>query len=147
MAAPKGNKYGLGNDNAGRNGRDLIKLGNELIEWAKQPDSVNLNKFCCTRDPPLSPPKMTEYQEKSEAFREAFFIAKAYLGARREELLSSDMLSAKAYDLNAAVYDYYLKQERRDQAKFESDLKKEESSAESKDFNITIIDARSNSPS
>jgi len=104
--------------------RDQIAL--ELIEWAKQPDSINLCKFCCTREPPLNPRRITDWAKECDNFRGAYDTAKAFLGARREEWLNQEHLHVKAYDLNATTYDIFLKEEKQDQQKFESKLKTEE---------------------
>lgn len=106
--------------------RDLVQLAKELLEWAAKDDSINLNHFCCTRVPILPPPKLSDYARQNDDFREAYTAAKAYLGYRREQKLNNEEIHVKAYDLNAAVYDHFLKEERRDQAKFESDLKSKE---------------------
>lgn len=104
---------------------DREKIAQDLIEWAKLETSINLNKFCCTREPPLAPSKITEFARECDNFRLAYEEAKGFIGARREEMLTKGTLHVKAYDLNANTYDYFLKQERRDQAKFEADLNKE----------------------
>lgn len=103
---------------------DRDKIAQDLVDWAKLPDSINLNKFCAIKE--ISPCKLTIWADKDESFRKAFELAKAYLGARREELLSKGVLHVKAYDLNAKTYDYFLKQEHRQQLEYESSLKKEE---------------------
>lgn len=102
------------------------KIAQDLIEWAKRDSSINLNEFCCTRDPPLNPRKISEWAKEDEYFREAYESAKAFIGFRREQKLKNNELHVKAYDLNAAVYDYFLKQEKREQAEFESALKQQE---------------------
>lgn len=108
---------------------DRDQIANELIEWAKLDDSINLNGFCCTREPPIAPSKLTVYSNECPRFRQAYELAKAFLGNRRERKLSNNELHVKAYDLNAAVYDYYLKEEKRDQARFEAELGKDKANA------------------
>jgi hypothetical protein len=105
---------------------DREKIAKDLIEWAKKPDSINLNKFCCSQQPPLNPRRLTEFAGEHDYFLEAYETAKSYLAARREEKLTSNQLHVKAYDLNATTYDYFLKQEKRAQAQYESELKKQE---------------------
>lgn len=105
---------------------DRDKIAMELIEWAKKDSSVNLNEFCCTREPPISPRKVSEWSKECNKFQEAYEIAKSFLGERRERKLSANQLHIKAYDLNAPVYDFFLKQEKREQAEFESKLKSQE---------------------
>ena len=102
--------------------RDALALS--LIEWAKQPDSINLNKFCALNSIP--PSYITAWAKDSKNFSEAYELAKSYIGFRREELLTNNCLHVKAYDLNATTYDHFLKQERRTQAEFEASLKNEQ---------------------
>jgi len=105
---------------------DRDKIAEELIEWARQPDSVNFNKFCCTREPPIPATKLLLWSKEDASFRMAYDTAKAFLGARREEWLTSEQLHVKAYDLNANVYDLIARDEKRAQAEYESLLKKAE---------------------
>lgn len=99
---------------------DRDKIADELVEWAQLDSSTNLNGFCATRF--LAPSKITLWAKECDRFRQAYEIAKTAVGLRREQKLSDGTLHVKAYDLNAAVYDYFLKEERREQAKFESTL-------------------------
>lgn len=103
--------------------RESIVL--ELIEWAKLPDSINLNGFCCTREPPLSPSFITRWAKECAIFRQAYEAAKAFIGIRREIMLSNQTLHVKAYDLNAKVYDHFLKEERQEEMIFESKINSE----------------------
>lgn len=137
MAFPKGHKYAVGNPNSGRpQVHDREKLAKELIEWALLPDSINLNGFCCTRNPPIAPSKITLFRNESDIFREAYETAKAFLADRREKMLNAETLHVKAYDLNATTYDYFLKEERKAQAEYEAKLKYESES--NKPTNIII---------
>lgn len=126
MAPKKGNKHALGNDGGRPIVHDRERLAQELIEWAKLPNSINLNGFCCTRNPPLSPIKLSLFRDENKEFREAFQIAKAFLAERRERMLSEETLHVKAYDINATVYDQFLREEKRAQLEYESNLKKQE---------------------
>ena len=99
---------------------DRDKLADSLVEWAQLDTSINLNGFCAQHL--LPPSKITIWANECENFRKAYEIAKTLVGLRREQKLSDGTLHVKAYDLNAAVYDYFLKEERREQAKFESTL-------------------------
>lgn len=108
---------------------DRDAIAQELIEWAKLPDSLNMCGFCCTREPPLAPSKITDWSRECPKFRVAYDIAKSFIGTRRETKLSKGELHVKAYDLNAATYDFFLKEERRAQLEFENSLKIEEQKA------------------
>lgn len=101
--------------------RDAIALA--LLEWAQKEDSVNLNGFCTTHDPLIPPSYLALWAKENEQFSLAFEIAKSFLGQRREQKLKDGQLHTKAYDLNAAVYDYFIRDERRSEKKYESELK------------------------
>lgn len=103
--------------------RDQIAI--DLIEWAKKSDSINLNKFCAYYDPIIPPSKIAQWAKEDEFFKDAYESAKAFLGFRREEMLNNQTLHVKSYDLNATTYDYFLKEERKEQAKYLADISKE----------------------
>ncbi len=100
---------------------DRDKIADDLLEWASKEDSINLNGFCASKL--IAPTKLSLWSKEDEFFRSALELAKAFLGERRERLLTNDMLHVKAYDLNAAVYDRFLKEERMEMAKYETLLK------------------------
>ncbi len=114
----------------GRPPRDLIKLANDLIKWSLLHDSINLNGFCGQQN--LAPSVFSRYARENEDFCLAYEEAKANLADRREKMLNAEMLHVKAYDLNACVYDHFLKEERREQAK-------EASKEQSKNQTFTIV--------
>lgn len=91
---------------------DKKAIAQALLEWAKKPDSLNLNKFCCTHEPLLNPNYIMRWAKENEEFCRAYETAKAFLGARREEKLSIGELHTKAYDLNATVYDQFHRAEK-----------------------------------
>ncbi len=99
--------------------RDQIAL--DMIEWAQKDDSLNLNAFCAMKL--IAPSKISQWAREEDKFRLAYEITKAFLGSRREQLLGEDKLHVKAYDLNACVYDHFLKENRMEMAKFEALLK------------------------
>ncbi len=120
MGPPLGNQNGLG---CGRPARDVETLSKELLEWCQLEDSINLNAFCVSRKPMISPQRLSEYANDNTCFSEAMMIAKSAVASRREAKLNEGKLHTKAYDLNAAVYDYYIKKEKREQLEHEVDYK------------------------
>jgi hypothetical protein len=102
---------------------DRDKVANDLVEWAKKDDSINLNKFCALNEPRIAPSKLALWSKEDDNFRLAYEEAKSFLAYRREEWLNSQALHVKAYDLNASTYDYFLKEERRDQLEYEERIK------------------------
>jgi len=102
---------------------DRVQVAKDMIEWAKQPDSININKFCALHDPIIPPATFTRWRDEDPEFRAAYECVKLFLAFRREEKLNSEQLHVKAYDLNATVYDYFLREEKLLMMKHESDLK------------------------
>lgn len=105
---------------------DREQIAKDLIEWARKEDSINFNKFCCTREPPIPASKLLLWSKECDDFRVAYETAKAFLGCRREEWLSQERLHVKAYDLNANVYDLIAKDEKMSMSAYESSLRKED---------------------
>lgn len=105
---------------------DRRELARKMLEWAIKDDSLNLNGFCASLI--LDPTMVTRYAREDEEFRLAYDATKAIIGKRREEKLTRGELHVKAYDLNATVYDRFLKEERQDQMRYEASLKTEISS-------------------
>lgn len=91
---------------------DRYQIAIDLIEWAQKDDSYNLNGF--TAETLIDPSKLINWAKEDESFRQALNIAKGILGKRREQGLTEGKVHQKAYDLNATVYDRYLKDERRE---------------------------------
>ena len=123
---------------------DRKQVAVNLVEWAKKATSINLCGFCTTHDPLLPPVYLSRWAKDDEDFRLAYETAKAFLGNRREQMLNDDLLHVKAYDLNATTYDWFLKDEKRQQAEFESSLKEKENSATVENFS-TLMKHRSDS--
>jgi hypothetical protein len=114
---------------------DREQIALDLIEWAKKEDSINLNKFCCTREPPIPATKLLLWSKECDNFRISYETAKAFLGCRREEWLSKELLHVKAYDLNVNAYDLIAKEEKMSMLQYEASLRKE---ADSKPTEINI---------
>lgn len=107
----------------------------DMIVWASLDTSVNLNGFCCSYKPPIDPTKITQWaHEETEdglQFRKAYNATKSFLAERRETNLNKGKLHVKAYDLNAKVYDHFLRQEYRDDIAYQIMLKAKEDSCNS----------------
>ncbi len=111
---------------------DRKQVAKDLVEWSQLETSLNLNGFCAYYK--LPPSYVSRWAKEDDLFRQAYELAKANLGERRERLLSQDLLHVKAYDLNANVYDPFLKEERREQLQFEADLAKKVSETPKNDL-------------
>ena len=102
---------------------DREKIAEDLIEWAEEETSINLNKFCAINK--LPPSKLSLFAKENDDFRQSLEVAKAFLAYRREEYLTDGMLHVKGYDVSVAAYDYFVREERREQAQFEAGIKKQ----------------------
>lgn len=104
---------------------NLDDWAQKLVTWVHDAESVNLNAFCASYGIP--PSYLSRWSKENETFCQAYEHAKAYLATRRERKLTANELHVKAYDLNATTYDYFLREERRNQAEFEAKLKADDS--------------------
>ncbi len=115
---------------------DLKKVADDLLKWAATDDALNLNKFCCLNN--IVPSTMLRWKDENTEFREAYMIARAFLGARREEKLSAGKLHTKAYDLNATVYDAFTREEKLAMAKAESEIAKDTAKSVDEHVNASV---------
>lgn len=114
---------------------DRDKVERDLFEWSKKDTSVNLCGFCDEFD--LDPDVLLKWAKADlDGLGRTYRLAKARLGSRRELKLKNGDLHTKAYDLNAATYDLFLKEEKMAMLKYESDLSKEEKADEIKNINL-----------
>lgn len=120
---------------------DRDKVAENLIEWAKKEDSINLNGFCITHDPLIPPSYLSVWAKEDDNFSQAYDTAKAFLAVRRELKLKNNELHVKAYDLNAAVYDYFLKEERRKEKEYEAGLKNNKEEESQDDLARKLVEA------
>ena len=98
------------------------EIAEKLLTWAELDTSINLCAFCSENK--ILPVQLTRWAADNERFSLSLDLTRAFLGARREVKLSEGKLHTKAYDLNAATYDYFLKYDRRDEKLFDHDLQK-----------------------
>lgn len=103
---------------------DRKEIAAAMIEWAKKDDSTNLCGFCCEVE--INANSLLRWKDEDEEFRGTYELVKQFLGNRREKMLSDGKLHVKAYDLNAKTYDRFLKEEHKEESKYQSDLRKGE---------------------
>jgi hypothetical protein len=102
---------------------DREQVALELVEWCKKEANINLCGF--TVDTGIVPSMIFTWCKEDPIFQKAYEEAKTILGAKREKLLNMNKLHYKAYDMNAIVYDSYLKYAKREHAQFEAEIKRE----------------------
>ena len=127
---------------------DVDYLNQEILIWARLPNSLNINAFCHSIDPEIDPDYLLQLVKKHPEFSRTYRIVKTYLAARREEANSEKMLGEKAYVANLKHYDVFLKEFEKEETKemmtFEVDLKKGMEETTDKKEMISKFDAVSN---
>jgi hypothetical protein len=88
---------------------DVDFLADELLIWARLPNSLNINGFCISLVPEIDPEYFRALVRKHPSLSQAFRIAKAHLALRREEAHSEKLLSDKAFCINVKHYDTFVK--------------------------------------
>lgn len=126
-----GNKNAVGNKGGRPQEYDRVLIASKMIEWAKQDDSININKFCAYNDIPSR--TMLEWVDSDTEFSRAYDKVKTFLAFRREEKLNNGELHVKAFDLNATVYDRFTRHEKIQLDDLESARKQKEAQAASKE--------------
>jgi hypothetical protein len=101
---------------------DRDQIAHDLIEWAKRDDSINLNAFCCTREPPLDPCKLSNWAKEDDYFRQVFRATKSFLAVRREQWLTTEKLHQAAYNRTSKVYDVFEKEEAREEYAYQKEI-------------------------
>lgn len=101
-------------------------LMQELIIWARLPDSLNINAFCHSVRPEIDPLYLKQLVNKDEEFSRVYRIVKTYLATRREEAVSEKVLHDTAYSRNLHHYDQFLYDHSQDDDRIKSDLRKTE---------------------
>lgn len=106
---------------------DRKEVAQQLLEWVAKEDSTNINGFVGDYLIPYS--RIWQFAQEDPEFREILDIVKSKIGVRREAWVNAKLLHPTAYGLNARVYDKAMHQYYREDAKYLSDLRKEEGQA------------------
>jgi len=99
---------------------DRAKVALDMVEWAKKPDSLNLNKFTAYYEPQLTPAMILLWKDECAQFRESYARVKSFLAFRREEWLNNERLHQSAYNHNTTTYDAFMSGDREDKVKFDA---------------------------
>ena len=114
---------------------DRDQMEKDLFDWAQKDSSLNLCGFCAKYN--MDPDTLLKWvKADQDGFGRTYRLVKSILGDRREGKLRTGELHTKAYDLNAATYDMFMKEEKMALLKYESDLSKEEKADEIKNINL-----------
>lgn len=114
---------------------DREAVAEQMIEWAKREDSMNLLSFNAEAMIPST--TLLRWVDEDKDFRVAYEMVRDILGAKREKKLAKGELHVKAYDLNSKVYDRYLKKEHRENYSYETKVKSEATKDELNHANLS----------
>lgn len=98
----------------------------EMLIWARLPDSLNISDFCTSVRPEIDPGYMKQLVNKSEEFSRVYRIVKAYLCGRRESAVSEKVLDTSAFNRCLHHYDQFVYDHSKEEKIFESSLKEKE---------------------
>ena len=107
MAAPKGNKYAVGNQGGRPPVYDLDKEAALLEEWSSKPNSVCLYDF--TYDKKYLAQQLSIFAKSSHVFNLALNKAKERIARNRLNLLNNGSLHQAAWNRSASLYDRMLR--------------------------------------
>jgi hypothetical protein len=105
---------------------DRMALGREMLEWSKKPDALTVPMFATSKG--LHSGKLREWALASEEFRALFLAAKENVGINRLKAVSNPdiKLDPGIYKQTMHFYDLDIKEDVRDEKRFDADLKRQE---------------------
>ena len=123
---------------------DLVKLGEELVEWSKLPTSLNLIGFSSPRG--FSVTRLPNWAEENKEFSYELSMAKENISQNRFQASCEKRMPESFFTRVEGFYDPLHHRHHRDEKKFDAELA---ASTNNPDTNITIThkDATSRNPS
>jgi hypothetical protein len=88
---------------------DAEKIAEEILEWCKHEDSINMTQFCFDRG--YLPGLIWRLEKESDDFSDAYTLAKMKLAERRERMLNNNLLNYGAWQRYQRGYDPFLDKE------------------------------------
>lgn len=85
---------------------DALKIAEELIQWSKDEESINIAQFCADRG--YLPELIWRLEKESEDFSYAYTIARLKLAERRERLMNNNLLNYGSWQRYQRGYDPFL---------------------------------------
>ena len=83
----------------------IEKEAEDLLEWAKDPQSFSLERFTCYREEPYTRALMYDLANRSRIFSNAFIVAKEIVRQNREEACAKGEFSNVVYAKTCSFYD------------------------------------------
>lgn len=114
---------------------DAMKIAEELKEWVKDEDSINIAQFCADRG--YLPALIWRLELESEDFSDAYTLARLKLAERRERLMNNDMLNYGAWQRYQRGYDPFLARDEGD--KEDKDAARRKGIVEAEQMNLVML--------
>jgi hypothetical protein len=104
---------------------DRIAIGRDLVEWSKRPDALTIPMFATSIG--LHSEKFREWAKQDAQFRSLFLTAKENVGINRLKAVSDPdiKLDPGIYKQTMHFYDLDVREDVRDEKRFDADLKKD----------------------
>lgn len=102
---------------------DIEMEAQALLEWAQTDRATSMLKFAAERMYPVD--YLCRWANESEIFCSALNVAKAMIGARREELASQGLMPEGIQKRTHAMYDKMTHAFEREEKTFDASLKKD----------------------
>jgi hypothetical protein len=110
-------------------------IAKELIEWAKDEESINMTGFCADRG--YLPGLIWRLEQESQDFADAYTIAKMKLAERRERHLNADQLNYGAWQRYQRGYDPFL--DRHERSIADEDASRKKGIVEQESMNLVTL--------
>ena len=114
---------------------DVDKIAEELLEWVKDEESINLTQFCADRE--YLPTLIWRLEKENEDFANAYMIAKMKLAERRERFLNAGMLNYGAWDRYQSGFDPFLAKNEKDEK--DEDAARKKGVVETQQANLFLL--------
>lgn len=114
---------------------DAEKIAQELLEWAKDEESINFAQFCADRG--YLPGLIWRLEKESEEFSYAYTITRLKLAERRERLMNNDLLNYGAWQRYQRGYDPFLAKD--EDEKEDKDAARRKGIAQAEQMNLFVL--------
>lgn len=114
---------------------DADKIAAELLEWAKDEESINIAQFCADRG--YLPGLIWRLEKESEDFSYAYTITRLKLAERRERLMNADLLNYGAWNRYQRGYDPFLSKD--EDEKEDKDANRRKGIVQAEQMNLVML--------
>ena len=114
---------------------DSNVIAEELLEWSKDEESINIAQFCADRG--YLPGLIWRLELESEDFSYAYTIARMKLAERRERMMNNNLLNYGAWQRYQRGYDPFLAKDEDD--KEDKDAARKKGIVETEKMNLVML--------